>query len=135
MSDDNDNSKEKFIRIKGADNKIVKYKIIDQYMYCETADFIDKGSFGSVFRGYHVPGQPGSNNNDKALAIKIQNINQYNQSNNQNLDQLKGDIIALKVLKHPNIVRLYDIKRKKDNIYMIIEYCNQRDLEYFLKDK
>jgi serine/threonine protein kinase len=41
-----------------------------------------------------------------------------------NLEQLKGDIIALKVLKHPNIVRLYDVKRKKDNIYMIMEYCN-----------
>lgn len=54
MSDDN--SKEKFIRIKGEDNKIVKYKIIDQYMYCETSDYIDKGSFGHVFRGYPVPG-------------------------------------------------------------------------------
>jgi serine/threonine protein kinase len=64
----NDKTKEKYIRIKGEDNIVKKYKIIDQYMYCETADYIDKGSFGQVYRGYPVPG---NDQNDKPLAIKI----------------------------------------------------------------
>jgi len=41
----------------------------------------------------------------------------------------------LKLLAHPNIVKLIDVKKKDNNIYMILEYCNQGDLEHFLKNK
>ena len=37
---------------------------------------------------------------------------------------LQNEIIILSHIKHPNIVRLYDVKRKKDNIYLVMEYCN-----------
>ena len=48
---------------------------------------------------------------------------------------LQNEIIILKQIKHPNIVRLYDVKPKKDNIYLVMEYCNggslAEALEYY----
>ena len=51
------------------------------------------------------------------------------------MEAVLGDITALMVLKHPNIVELLDVKQKKEKIYMIMEYCNQKDLYNFMKDK
>ena len=48
---------------------------------------------------------------------------------------LQNEIIILKQIKHPNIVRLYDVKIKNDNIYLVMEYCNggslAETLEYY----
>lgn len=42
------------------------------------------------------------------------------------LDSVRKEICALKLLKHPNIVRLYDVKKLNNVIYMIMELCNEK---------
>ena len=37
---------------------------------------------------------------------------------------LQNEIIILKQVNHPNIVKLYDVKIKPDCIYLVMEYCN-----------
>ena len=37
---------------------------------------------------------------------------------------LQNEIIILKQVKHPNIVKLYEVKIKPDYIYLVMEYCN-----------
>ena len=37
---------------------------------------------------------------------------------------LQNEIIILKQVNHPNIVKLYDVKIKPDYIYLVMEYCN-----------
>ena len=37
---------------------------------------------------------------------------------------VENEIMILKEIKHPNIVKLYDVKIRKDYIYLIMEYCN-----------
>ena len=37
---------------------------------------------------------------------------------------IKNEIIILNEIKHPNIVKLYDVKIRKEYIYLIMEYCN-----------
>ena len=37
---------------------------------------------------------------------------------------LQNEIIILNKIKHPNIVKLYDVKFTEDNIYLVMEYCN-----------
>ena len=37
---------------------------------------------------------------------------------------LQNEIIILKQVRHPNIVKLYDVKIKPDYIYLVMEYCN-----------
>jgi len=41
---------------------------------------------------------------------------------------LKNEIIILQSLKHPNIVKLEDIKKTKTHFYFTMEYCNGADL-------
>ncbi|KAL8151285.1 hypothetical protein V2J09_021093 [Rumex salicifolius] len=43
-------------------------------------------------------------------------------------DQIKREIGTLKLLKHPNIVRLYEVLASKTNIYMVLEYVNGGEL-------
>jgi serine/threonine protein kinase len=45
------------------------------------------------------------------------------------LDAVRKEICALKLLKHPNIVRLYDVKKLHNVIYMVMELCNEKVIE------
>ena len=37
---------------------------------------------------------------------------------------IKNEIMILKTVNHPNIVKLYDVKVQYDYIYLVMEYCN-----------
>lgn len=39
----------------------------------------------------------------------------------------------MRVLNHPNIVKLYDVKKSPNNLYLIVEFCNNGSLETYLK--
>ncbi|KAK3017221.1 hypothetical protein RJ639_007139 [Escallonia herrerae] len=43
-------------------------------------------------------------------------------------DQIKREIATLKLLKHPNVVRLYEVIASKTKIYMVLEYVNGGEL-------
>lgn len=54
------------------------------------------------------------------------NLSAITEKEKQTLDSIRKEISTLKQLKHKNIVRLYDVKKMKDAIFMIMEYCNQK---------
>ena len=41
----------------------------------------------------------------------------------------------MKTCDNTNIIRLYDIKKTTNNVYVILEYCNEGDLDQYLKKK
>jgi len=41
---------------------------------------------------------------------------------------------VLKACDNENIIKLYDIKKTSNNIYLILEYCNNGDLSDHLKE-
>ncbi len=41
----------------------------------------------------------------------------------------------LKSCKNNNIIQLIDIKKTANNIYLVLEYCNEGDLMAYLKSK
>jgi serine/threonine protein kinase len=43
----------------------------------------------------------------------------------QTIESMRKEIVALKTLRNNNIVRLYDVKRNNNLIYLIMELCNQ----------
>ncbi|KAK1278584.1 CBL-interacting protein kinase 1 [Acorus gramineus] len=43
-------------------------------------------------------------------------------------EQIKREIGTLKLLKHPNVVRLYEVLASKTNIYMVLEYVTGGEL-------
>ena len=44
----------------------------------------------------------------------------------QTLDAARKEILALKMLNHPNIVKLYDVKKMNSTVFIVMELCNQR---------
>lgn len=48
---------------------------------------------------------------------------------------LDNEIQVLKSCKNNNIIRLIDIKKTVNNIYLILEFCNEGDLGAYLKEK
>jgi serine/threonine protein kinase len=46
---------------------------------------------------------------------------------------LENEIRVLKSCDNINIIKLYDIKKTQNNIYLMLEYCNEGDLQQELK--
>ncbi|XP_073313352.1 CBL-interacting serine/threonine-protein kinase 1-like [Primulina huaijiensis] len=80
---------------------------------------LGEGNFAKVKFARHV-------DSDRPFAIKILEKNTI-------LDlklthQIKREIGTLKLLKHPNVVRLYEVLASKTKIYMVLEYVNGGEL-------
>ena len=93
---------------------------IENYIYYN--DKIGKGSFSRVYKGYKV-GYP-----DKLVAIKKIDYDTENE-------RLKKEIEVMKGIKHPNIIKLYDVCYQDDSIFLILEYCIKGDFSKFLKKR
>lgn len=48
---------------------------------------------------------------------------------------LDNEIKILKTCNNENIIKLYDMKKTKNNFYLILEYCNEGDLADYVKKK
>ena len=78
--------------------------------------YLNKGGFAEIFLSKKI----GVN---ELLATK--RIEQEAIQKNPKLKKyLENEIIILNMIKHPNIIRLYDVKLKPDYIYITMEYCN-----------
>ena len=77
------------------------------YQYIEN---LSSGSFGSVMKAIN-------RNTKEEVGIKIINI----LSSNINTSRLKNEILILKDLSHPNIVKIYDYIEKNLKVYIIME--------------
>ncbi|XP_022844672.1 CBL-interacting serine/threonine-protein kinase 1-like [Olea europaea var. sylvestris] len=80
---------------------------------------LGEGNFGKVKYAKNVDsGQP--------FAIKILEKNRIIDL--KITDQIKREIGTLKLLKHPNVVRLHEVLASKTKIYMVLEYVNGGEL-------
>lgn len=102
-------------------------------MYNEGSE-LGAGGFGSVYKGLEVPIE-GQTLKDEYVAIKVVEIRDgiKNFENNVDLESARMEIQTLQQLNHPNILQLIDVKKHRDNIYMVMEYCQHGDLEQFFK--
>lgn len=97
-------------------------KVVDNYVLERV---IGKGQFGEVFKGYNkVTGED----------IAVKTVSRANLKG-KFYELLENEIKVLRTCNNPNIIKLYDIKKTKNNIYLILEYCNEGDLMEFLKGK
>ncbi|MED6172128.1 CBL-interacting serine/threonine-protein kinase 1 [Stylosanthes scabra] len=60
------------------------------------------------------------------FAVKILDKNKITSLNVS--DQIKREIATLKLLKHPNVVRLHEVLASKTKIYMVLEYVTGGEL-------
>ncbi|KAI6038635.1 kinase-like protein [Pisolithus marmoratus] len=86
---------------------------------------IGKGSFATVYKGYHEE-------THHQVAIKVVRREILTA---KLLDNLQSEIEILKSLSHRHITKLFDIVRAERNIYLIMEYCAGGDLTNYIKKR
>ncbi|GAB7355212.1 hypothetical protein MBLNU459_g5766t1 [Dothideomycetes sp. NU459] len=84
---------------------------------------IGNGSFATVYLAKH-------NKRRSYAAIKAVVQSKLTKRLKDNLNQ---EISILKSLEHPHIVALFDCIESRSHIYLIMEYCQMKDLSEFMK--
>ncbi|XP_041000063.1 CBL-interacting serine/threonine-protein kinase 1-like [Juglans microcarpa x Juglans regia] len=85
----------------------------------ELGRILGEGNFGKVKLAKNIEtGQP--------FAVKILEKNKIIDL--KITDQIKREIATLKLLKHPNVVRLHEVLASKSKIYMVLEYVTGGEL-------
>eukprot|EP01064_Diplonema_japonicum_P019188 TRINITY_DN2788_c0_g2_i2.p1 TRINITY_DN2788_c0_g2~~TRINITY_DN2788_c0_g2_i2.p1 ORF type:complete len:626 (+),score=75.62 TRINITY_DN2788_c0_g2_i2:59-1936(+) len=86
---------------------------------------LGKGSFGKVKLATHeVTGHK--------VAVKI--LNRHKIKSSQMDKKIKREITVLKLFRHPNIIRLYDVMETTTDIFMCMEYVDKGELyDYIVK--
>ena len=97
------------------------------YLLGET---IGKGAFAKVKLATHIPTQ-------EKVAIKILDKQKLSHHQTQSdVVRIKKEINILKQLRHKNIIQLYEIMESQSNLYIVMEYCEGKELfDYIIKRK
>ena len=103
--------------------KIVGYSNLSEIY--EIRQVLGKGKFGLVKLGIH-------RGSGRKVAIKIINKKLVTPIDVQ---QVKTEIDILKIAKHPNIIKLYDVFENENYIYIIMEYCAGGDLFSYIEKR
>lgn len=95
--------------------RIGKYQIIKT---------LGEGSFGKVKLAYHIT-------TGQKVALKIINKKVLAKSDMQG--RIEREISYLRLLRHPHIIKLYDVIKSKDEIVMVIEYAGNELFDYIVQ--
>ncbi|RLN88976.1 hypothetical protein BBJ28_00024894, partial [Nothophytophthora sp. Chile5] len=84
---------------------------------------LGSGSFAVVYKGYHkVTKVP--------VAIKALSLGKLNSKLLANLEM---EIAIMRQIDHPNVVKLYEIKKTEKHMYLMLEYCAGGDLQQYMR--
>ena len=99
---------------------ITKNKIIGDYLLLST---IGRGTFSKVKLGLHIPTK-------QKVAVKILDKEKINDE--ADIERIRREIHILSIVRHPNIVQLYETITSDNNIYIIMEYVEGKDLFQYI---
>ena len=88
---------------------------------------IGSGGFAKVVEATHIP-------TGEKVAVKIMDKAQI-FSEPLNLTRIQREIAILKIVRHNNIIKLYELIETPDKIYMVMEYCNGGELFDYIVSK
>jgi calcium-dependent protein kinase len=95
--------------------KIKTEPITDNYILEER---IGSGGFGEVRRGTHIP-------TSAKRAVKCINLV---SSTEQEIDKLMKEVSILKAVDHPNVIKVFEVYKNYDKIYIVTELCTGGEL-------
>ncbi|KAI9982151.1 hypothetical protein PInf_008042 [Phytophthora infestans] len=84
---------------------------------------LGSGSFAVVYEGYHKVSKT-------PVAIKALSLHKLNS---KLLSNLEMEISIMRQIDHPNVVKLYDIKKTEKHMYLVLEYCAGGDLQHYMR--
>lgn len=98
---------------------------VGPYIYNE-AENIGKGSYGKVYKGKNT-------STGRTVAIKVILVESNKQSTQ--IKMIKNEVEALKRTKNDYILQFLDFQVQSNYVYIITEFCNQKDLKYYLSKR
>ena len=102
--------------------KFEKKKVGDYILVNE----LGKGQFGKVFKALNLKQK------HKVYAIKC--IAKEKLENNPLLTRLfNTEVAVMSKIKHPNVMHLFEFMETRSNFYLVLQYCNNGDLEGYMK--
>ena len=88
---------------------------------------LGQGQFGTVFKARNVA-------TDSYYAIK--RIEKRKINSNPLLGKLlQSEIKIMQEIEHPNILHLYEYIESKQHYYLVLNYCDQGDMENYMKTR
>jgi len=77
---------------------------------------LGEGSYGSVCRATNI----------KTGVVRA--VKTISKANMKNVDRFKQEIAIMKLMDHPNIIKLFETFEDKRNIYLVMEICSGGEL-------
>lgn len=88
---------------------------------------LGKGTFGKVKLGIHIP-------SGEKVAIKI--LEKDKIIDVADVERVAREIHILKLIRHPNIIQLYEIIETPKHLFLVMEYMERGELfDYIVKKK
>jgi len=102
-----------------------KYKIINDYSKTdfEIIGFLGKGSFAQVLKARH-------NKLNEIIALKV--VERSFLEKEYKFYQVFLEHEVLRMLDHPNVIKIKGIFEEHDKIYTVLEYCSAGDFREFI---
>lgn len=94
---------------------------IGKYQILKT---LGEGSFGKVKLAQHLT-------TGQKVALKI--INRKTLAKSDMQGRVEREISYLRLLRHPHIIKLYDVIKSKDEIIMVIEFAGKELFDYIVQ--
>ena len=88
---------------------------------------IGSGGFAKVVLGTHIP-------TGEKVAIKIMDKQQI-LSDELNKERVLSEIAILKIVRHNNIIKLYEVMETPQKIFLVMEYCDGGELFDYIVSK
>jgi serine/threonine protein kinase len=99
-------------------------KLIGKYVLEKV---LGEGQFGKVFR---------ARQKDTGEFFAVKKMGVAKIDSNSTLKRLMmTEVSVMREITHPNILHLFEFLRSKDNYYLVLQYCNQGDMEHYMKQK
>lgn len=93
--------------------------------YMISTESIGRGMFSKVYYGY---------NKHTKQEIALKKI-LFDRLENKVKDRIVTEINILQKVNHKNIIKLYDYKFDGEYVILIMEYCNGKNLKYWIDNK
>ncbi|WRT67650.1 uncharacterized protein IL334_004622 [Kwoniella shivajii] len=97
----------------------------------QLGDVIGRGASGSVYRALNF--LTGETVAIKSISLLSLSSTSSSDSPSSPLNDIMSEIDLLKNLNHPNIVKYKGFARDKENLFIVLEYCENGSLQSILK--